>query len=90
MPGRHRADRRRRAGRQLIDQFLFDATGAMVETRVSTPVSSPSEIATTPHEHRRADPRRIHSPAPSERFIAVNTRPPISSATASEVAAPAA
>ena len=35
-------------------------------------------------------PRRTHSPAPSERFIAANTRPPTSSASASEVAAPAA
>ncbi|MDR8787910.1 hypothetical protein FEP82_05907 [Burkholderia multivorans] len=35
-------------------------------------------------------PRRIHSPAPSERFIAANTLPPITSATPSDVAAPAA
>ena len=57
---------------------------------VSTPVSRPSAMATTPTSTATPRPRRIHSLAPSERFIAANTRPPISSATASEVAAPAA
>ena len=34
--------------------------------------------------------RLIHSPTPSERFIAANKRPPTARASASEVAAPAA
>ena len=60
------------------------------ETWVRNPVSTPKAIATTATSTAAPRPRRTHSPAPSERFIAVNTRPPISSANASDVAAPAA
>jgi hypothetical protein len=63
---------------------------ATVEMRASAPVSSPSAIATTPSSIAAPMPRRTHSPAPSERFIAANTRLPISNATASELPAPAA
>ncbi len=47
-------------------------------------------MAATPHSTSTPRMRRIHSPAPSDFFIAVNTRPPISSAAASDVAAPSA
>jgi len=56
----------------------------------STPVSSPRAMAATPHNSAAPMPRRIHSPAPSDFFMALNRRPPTSSAHASEVAAPAA
>src|SRR5471032_166651 len=62
----------------------------LFDTLVSKPVSRPRAMAATPASMARPRPRRIHSPAPSERFMAVNTLPPISRATASEVAAPAA
>ena len=53
-----------------------------VETRVRKPVSSPNAIASDADEHRdhRARAGSIRS-APSERFIAANTRPPTSSAS---------
>ena len=60
------------------------------ETWVRKPVSTPKRIATTPTSTATPRPRRTHSPAPSERFIAVKTRPPMSRARASDVAAPAA
>ena len=60
------------------------------DRRVRTPVSAPSAIAATPASTAMPSTRRIHSPTPSERLSAVNTRPPTSSTTASEVAAPAA
>ena len=60
------------------------------ETWVRKPVSTPSAIATTATRTAAPRPRRIHSPAPSDCFIAANTRPPTRSAKASEVAAPAA
>ena len=60
------------------------------EACVRAPVSRPRAMATTPTSTATPRPRRIHSLTPSERFIAAKTRPPISKATASEVAAPAA
>ena len=60
------------------------------ETWVRNPVSNPKKIATTATSTAAPRPRRTHSPAPSDRFMAVKTRPPMSSAKASEVAAPAA
>jgi hypothetical protein len=60
------------------------------DTCVSSPVSSPNAMTATPASTAMPSPRRTHSPAPSERFIAANTRPPISKAMASDVAAPAA
>ena len=60
------------------------------ETWVRNPVSRPKAIATTATSTAAPRPRRIHSPAPSERFIAAKTLPPTSSANASDVAAPAA
>ncbi len=60
------------------------------ETWVKKPVSTPTAIATTATSTAAPRPRRTHSPAPSDRFIAANTRPPTSSASASDVAAPAA
>ena len=53
-------------------------------------VSTPNAIATTPHSTATPKVRRTHSPAPSERFIAANTRPPARMAIPNEVAAPAA
>jgi hypothetical protein len=47
-------------------------------------------IAATAASTATPRPRLIHSPAPSECFMAANTRPPTNSARASEVAAPAA
>ncbi len=61
-----------------------------VETRASQPVSAPSAIATTATRTATPSPRRTHSPAPSERFIAAKSRPPTSSASASDVAEPSA
>ncbi len=60
------------------------------DRRVSSPVSRPSAIAATPSSTSAPSTRRSRSPQPSERCIAANTRPPSSSASASEVAAPAA
>jgi hypothetical protein len=60
------------------------------ETRVSKPVSRPNAIAATPASTNTPRARRTHSPAPSERFISENTRPPMISANAKDVAAPAA
>src|SRR5580704_13836211 len=60
------------------------------ESRRNTPVSQPNEMATTPTSTAAPSPRRIHSSAPSERFIAANALLPASSASASEAAAPAA
>ena len=60
------------------------------DTCVRNPVSRPSAIATTATSTAAPSPRRTHSPTPSERFIAANTRPPTSSASASDVAAPTA
>ncbi len=60
------------------------------DNRVSTPVSQPIAMATTASSAATPSARRIHSPAPSRRFSAVNTRPPIQIASASEVAAPSA
>ena len=53
-------------------------------------MSSPKAIASAPTTTAPPSTRRIHSSAPSERFIAANTRPPSSSATASDSALPAA
>ena len=61
-----------------------------LERRVSQPVSTPSATAATATSTATPRPRRTHSPAPSEFLSAANTRPPISSASPSEVAAPAA
>ena len=61
-----------------------------LDRRVSQPVSTPSATAATATSTATPSPRRTHSPAPSEFFSAPNTRPPISSANASDVAAPAA
>ena len=51
------------------------------DTRASNPVSRPKGS----RQHRRAQwipsPRRTHSPAPSDLFIKVKTRPPMRSAT---------
>src|SRR6185437_1125494 len=60
------------------------------DSRVSTPVSRPNATAPTAISTAAPRPRRIHSPAPSERLKNATTRPPMSSTTASEVAAPAA
>src|SRR3984885_9375881 len=60
------------------------------ESRRKTPVSQPNQIAPPPTSTATPSPRRIHSSAPSDRFIAANTLFPASSASASEVAAPAA
>src|SRR5215467_11313982 len=60
------------------------------ETRVKKPVSRPKAIATTEISTATPRPRLIHSPAPRERFMAVNTRPPTARASARDVAAPAA
>src|SRR6516225_9135773 len=60
------------------------------ETRVRKSVSTPKAIATTETSTATPRPRRIHSPAPRERFIAANTRPPTARASARDVAAPAA
>ena len=54
------------------------------------PVSSPSAMAATPASTSTPNARRSHSPAPSDCFMAVKMRPPTRSASASEVAAPAA
>src|SRR6516164_5389362 len=55
-----------------------------VETRDRKPVSSPNAIASAPTTTAPPSTRRIHSSAPSERFMAANTRPPSSSAAASD------
>src|SRR5215831_4901642 len=60
------------------------------ETRVKKPVSRPKAIATTEISTATPRPRLIHSPAPRERFMAANTRPPTARASARDVAAPAA
>src|SRR6516225_6957106 len=60
------------------------------ETRVKKPVSRPKAIATTEISTATPRPRLIHSPAPRERFIAANARPPTARASARDVAAPAA
>jgi hypothetical protein len=60
------------------------------ERRASRPVSRPSAIAPTPTSTAAPAARRIHSPVWSDPFKAANTRPPKSSAAASEVHAPAA
>ena len=57
---------------------------------VSTPLSQPRAMATTPSNMATPRPRRIHSPAPRDRFISLNRRPPASMVTASDTAAPAA
>ena len=62
--------------------------GVASDTRVSRPVSAPSAIAATPHNTSAPSARRIHSPAPSDCFIAANTFPPTSNASASDTAAP--
>src|SRR5262249_56838991 len=54
------------------------------------PVSRPKAIATTEISTATPRPRLIHSPAPRERFMAANTRPPTARASARDVAAPAA
>ncbi len=61
-----------------------------VDSRVSTPVSQPMAMATTASRAAMPSPRRIHSPAPRCRVSAANTRPPIHTASASDVAAPSA
>ncbi|MCY1364401.1 hypothetical protein D9M69_512010 [compost metagenome] len=61
-----------------------------VENRARIPVSRPRAIAATPASIAPPRPRRSHSPAPIERFIAVKTLPPSNKASAREVAAPAA
>ena len=61
-----------------------------VEICVRKPVSRPRAMQATAPSTRTPRPRRIHSPACSERFIAANTRPPASSASARDVAAPRA
>ena len=73
-----------------VQQPLLEAAVVVAEIRVRNPVSSPSAIAATPTRTAAPRPRRSHSPAPSDRFIAAKTRPPARSARASEVAAPAA
>ena len=75
---------------EAIDQALLEEAVLASETWVRNPVSTPKKIATTATSTAAPRPRRTHSPAPSERFIAAKTRPPMSSANASEVAAPAA
>src|SRR5690606_3035808 len=52
------------------------------------PVSQPSAMATTAHSAATPSPRRSHSPAPSERFMAANKRPPTTTASANDTAAP--
>ena len=60
------------------------------EIWVRKPVSRPSAMATTAASTSTPRPRRIHSPACSDFFIAAKTRPPTSRARAREVAAPRA
>ena len=60
------------------------------ETRVRKPVSKPNAMAATATGTATPKARLIHSPTPSDRFIAANIRPPTASASASDVAAPAA
>ena len=79
-----------RAAPVRSSSFCSSAAVVVAEIRVRNPVSSPSAIAMTPTRTAAPRPRRIHSPAPSDLFMAANTRPPASSASASEVAAPAA
>ena len=56
---------------KAIDQSLLQRSRARrSETRVRKPVSTPSAMATTATSTAAPSPRRIHSPAPSERFIA--------------------
>ena len=77
-------------GRALSSSTCSIRAVLAVEMRVRNPVSNPNAMATTPSSTNAPSPRLIHSPAPSDFFIAANTRPPIRSATASDVAAPAA
>src|SRR5450631_677027 len=58
--------------------------------RVRTLESQPNTMATTAASTAAPSARRTHSPAPSDFFKKENTRPPASSATANELAAPAA
>ena len=73
-----------------VDELRLGPPVVTVDSCASAPVSRPSAIAPTPASSATPIPRLIHSPAPSERFIAANTLPPITSATPSDVAAPAA
>ncbi len=57
---------------------------------VNSPVSHPNPMTTTAARTATPRPRRTHSPAPRDFFSAANTRPPMRSASANEVAAPAA
>ena len=77
-------------GRKPSRSFCSIEAVLAYETRERNPVSRPKAIAATPASTATPIPRRIHSPIPSERFIAAKTRPPTSKASASEVAAPAA
>ena len=60
------------------------------DKRVSTVESQPNRMATTATSTATPRPRLIHSPVPSDFLSRAKTLPPASSATAKDVAAPAA
>ena len=94
-PGRRHDDGRlrlaSRLGMQPVEQALFERRGARERDAASgSPYRARARSRRRPTSTATPRPRRTHSPAPSERFIAAKTRPPTRSASASEVAAPAA
>ena len=78
------------AGRSLSTRPCSRGAVLASETRVRNLVSRPSAMTATAARTAVPKPRLIHSPAPSDRFIAAKTRPPMTSASASDVATPAA
>ncbi len=79
---------RSRSGMSFANSHSSSFVVLAVETRASTPVSRPNAIASAPTTTAPPSARRIHSSAPSERFIAANTLPPSSSAAPSDTAVP--
>ena len=75
---------------KAIEERLFDARDSG-DRKTSQQAGIQAEaIATTPASTARPSKRRTHSPRPIDRFIAANTLPPTSGASARELAAPAA
>ena len=75
---------------ELVDQALFERGGACKRNLGEKSRVEAQRDDDDAGKDCCTQARLIHSPAPSERFIAAKTRPPITRASASEVAAPAA
>jgi hypothetical protein len=75
---------------EFVDQTLFERGGTGERNLGEEPRIEAERDDDDAPRTATPSPRLTHSPAPSDLFITVKTRPPMISANASDVAAPAA